>query len=335
MLQKLEQLYINISNLGLSSYSNQILNIIKFAEGPTVEPIQGDEDDSDVVLNNVSTERTYVVVGGDNPTKIVEKNNYKQEPYVYNGYRITGCINSSGLGEALMEYNNTSSASLRPGQSIVIPSLQYMVSNYNASNAIVQDSCVNGAVFNSYINSIQGQSECPRSDNAVISDSNLDPSWTPEPGELDTRQLPALIKCILNYAGMSQHYHLFQRLIWRESRSQGQSARSRANAVGFTQTINGHEEIARMAGIDISNYDIEGSAFDNIMFGALYFKYLLQRYNNDPYKALAAYNWGPGNLNSALRGDNTRNIRNWFTGPRPSFLSAETYGYVREIMQIQ
>jgi len=60
----------------------------------------------------------------------------------------------------------------------------------------------------------------------------------------------------------------------------------------------------------------------NITAGVRYLAQLLSQFG-DPYEALAAYNWGPGNLSNALAEWGS----NWF-----SYAPAETQAYVTEIL---
>jgi len=324
MLQRLDQLYKTIKSLGLNSHANKVLDVIKFAQASG----------------------TYTVVSGDVPGKIVksEEVGYTSESYTYNGQAVSGCLNLSGLGSALMMFNETSATSLQLGQKLNIPSLQLLIDNYNSSHQIIQTTCLEARRWSSYIDSAISQEQCSR-DTVTPDGENLNPDWTPESGE-DTRQLPALITCIAAAIDMNDSdKELFRRLVWRESRNDGQAARSSVNAIGYSQLINGHEQVANIAGIDISSFDITNSEFDNLLFGALYLKWLLERYSNDRHKALAAYNWGFGNLDDALGGDRSKDISNWFDGPSleenrrvvpsiPSKFRDETYGYVREILGI-
>ena len=50
----------------------------------------------------------------------------------------------------------------------------------------------------------------------------------------------------------------------------------------------------------------------NIRAGVYYFSKMMRKFNNDVHKALAAYNWGPGNVSTAVR----EYGENWFEGAR-------------------
>ena len=74
-----------------------------------------------------------------------------------------------------------------------------------------------------------------------------------------------------------------------ETESQfSQSARSGAGAIGVFQLM---PETAK--GLNVDPYDED----DNIRGGIKYIKQLLEMYDGDEKKALAAYNWGMGNVN--------------------------------------
>jgi len=88
----------------------------------------------------------------------------------------------------------------------------------------------------------------------------------------------------------AQQYNLppdvFRRLVGAESNF-NQYARSPTGAVGLTQLMPG---TAKMLGVDptIPEQAIQG--------GAMYLRQMLNQFGGDMNKALAAYNWGPGNV---------------------------------------
>jgi soluble lytic murein transglycosylase len=61
------------------------------------------------------------------------------------------------------------------------------------------------------------------------------------------------------------------------------------------------EYIARKHGIDWKGSDLLQDPVHNLRLGTAYLKHLLVMFKGDYHKVFAAYNWGPGNLNSALR----------------------------------
>jgi soluble lytic murein transglycosylase-like protein len=83
--------------------------------------------------------------------------------------------------------------------------------------------------------------------------------------------------------------HLLEALIWQESRG-NPGAVSRAGAVGLTQLM---PATARQLGVDPRD------PAQNLAGGAAYLRQQLNRFNGDLEKALAAYNAGPGRVESA------------------------------------
>lgn len=99
---------------------------------------------------------------------------------------------------------------------------------------------------------------------------------------------------------------LLEALIWQESRG-NPAAVSRAGAVGLTQLM---PATARQLGVNPRD------PVQNLAGGAAYLRQQLNRFNGDVEKALAAYNAGPGRVQSA--------------GGVPSI--PETKAYVRAIV---
>jgi hypothetical protein len=87
--------------------------------------------------------------------------------------------------------------------------------------------------------------------------------------------------------GMSEFKDLLVRQAFQESKF-NPDARSNKKAGGVMQIIPG---TAKELGVK-NVFD----AADNIRGGVKYMKQLLEKYDNDPEKALAAYNWGPGRV---------------------------------------
>lgn len=95
-------------------------------------------------------------------------------------------------------------------------------------------------------------------------------------------------------------------------------------AVGIAQVIPQFgPDYARMAGVDWNEQKLYSSAEYGMTLMRGGMQNYLKRYDNDIRKALAAYNWGPGNLNSAIR----RHGDNW-----EASAPAETRNYISKIL---
>lgn len=82
----------------------------------------------------------------------------------------------------------------------------------------------------------------------------------------------------------------------RETDSRGRRITSPKGAQGIMQVMPGTQRDPGF-GIKASN----GTPEDDARVGREYLAKMMQRYGNDPAKAWAAYNWGPGNLDAAIK----------------------------------
>jgi hypothetical protein len=145
----------------------------------------------------------------------------------------------------------------------------------------------------------------------------------------DRNKRNAAAKYILGAIDIGDKYDLFLRLLDKESGSLGSSANSEAGAFGVGQVTNiAVEDVNDLTGL--SGFDPRSNDFDNLVYAAWTFKLRLDQYGQDVYKALASYNWGPGNL--SRHNSNGGDISCWFGDTKPNFLPKETYDYVIFIM---
>lgn len=101
----------------------------------------------------------------------------------------------------------------------------------------------------------------------------------------------------------------------RETGRDGRRITSPKGAAGIMQVMPGTQRDPGF-GVKPSN----GTAEDDARVGRDYLAVMMKRYGNDPAKAWAAYNWGPGNLDKAI----AANGPNWLQNA-----PAETRAYVR------
>ena len=307
--RKLKSLKLYLDKSGLKDAASMVLGIIK-----------------------VCQESSHVFDENDKNWGNVAKRIYKRSTYTHpvHGDRNTeSCINWSGVGEELNRLHKERLGDIKGeyiqrGAELKYPSFQSMVDDYNDA---VQNVCVKGEAYRGHADSLSG-SACIKT-NDYGSGETFNQALVNRDAE-----------CILGEIGMLGKKELFFALIQAESSRLGQGAKSGAGAFGLAQltpiavkemervwTANGKVEY-------INNFDVEGSGHDNMAVAALYLKNLLRKYNGDEYRALASYNWGPGNLDNAIRGNSMtgRDISAWFTtATKPSFLEQETYDYVRKI----
>ena len=97
---------------------------------------------------------------------------------------------------------------------------------------------------------------------------------------------------------------LFVRLINQES-GFNPAARSEKGALGLAQVM---PETAKKPGFGVKPISDRLDPMESLRFGADYFAAMLKRYDGDVAKALAAYNFGPGNVDKGRKyPEETRN----------------------------
>ena len=120
-------------------------------------------------------------------------------------------------------------------------------------------------------------------------------------------------------SAVSQRYGIPQHMLYavwaQESRKGNMKQASAAGAKGHFQFMPG---TAKAYGISGREWDFDASSDA----AARYFQWLLKHYNGDHSKALAAYNWGNGNLDKAIK-----QYGNAWLSHAPK----ETQGYVNSI----
>lgn len=120
-------------------------------------------------------------------------------------------------------------------------------------------------------------------------------------------------------SAVSQKYGIPQHMLYsvwaQESRKGNMKKSSAAGVKGHFQFMPG---TAKAYGISGREWDFDASSDA----AARYFQWLLKHYNGDHNKALAAYNWGNGNLDQAIK----RYGNDWL-----SHAPKETQGYVNSI----
>jgi soluble lytic murein transglycosylase-like protein len=115
---------------------------------------------------------------------------------------------------------------------------------------------------------------------AALADVRINADTVPEPYAAKVQELAA--RYDLSPA-------LIEAVVWQESRWQA-SARSPAGARGLAQLMPG---TARSLGVDPDD------PLANLEGGARYLRYLVDHFDGDIEKALAAYNAGPGRVERA------------------------------------
>jgi hypothetical protein len=158
---------------------------------------------------------------------------------------------------------------------------------------------------------------------------------TAEPTEVDTEMLvdgdspyaAPLQEILANES--PELVELIQRQAMQESGGRqfddnGNPITSSAGAIGIMQVMPGTgPEAARMAGVPWDENAYYTDQNYNMLLGVAYLSEMLNRFDGDVEKALAAYNAGPGRLEQAL----AQNEENWL-----DLMPAETQNYVVSIL---
>jgi len=129
-------------------------------------------------------------------------------------------------------------------------------------------------------------------------------------------------------SGTPGHGSTFDRMVGAESsghqlNAQGQPLTSPKGAVGIAQLLpSTAQDAARMAGVAFDPQRFATDATYNRQLGQTYFNFLLNRYQGDETKAVAAYNGGLGRVDAAV----ARNGQNWL-----AVMPNETKAYVAKV----
>lgn len=135
-------------------------------------------------------------------------------------------------------------------------------------------------------------------------------------------QLPREVSSVLSPQAFDA---LFRSVIYQESRGLhvtegGYLVRSHAGALGITQVM---PDTGRMPGFGVRPLR-DSSKEEYIRFGRDYLIAMIKWFDGNLEMALAAYNWGAGSVEAAVR----RHGANWL-----NFAPLETRNYVRQVME--
>jgi len=86
---------------------------------------------------------------------------------------------------------------------------------------------------------------------------------------------------------------LIQKIIMAESSGDPKAVNKRTGAKGLMQIM---DDTAKQPGFGVDPLEDPFDPVENVRFGTQYFNAMLDRYDNDTVSALAAFNWGPGNV---------------------------------------
>ena len=111
---------------------------------------------------------------------------------------------------------------------------------------------------------------------------------------------------------------LIQKIIMAESSGDPKAVNKRTGAKGLMQIM---DNTAKKPGFGVKPLKDPFNAQENVRFGTDYFNAMLDRYNNDTISALAAFNYGPGNVDKWRK-----------KGSKFSKLPKETQNYINKIL---
>lgn len=136
-----------------------------------------------------------------------------------------------------------------------------------------------------------------------------------------------------SYGGRQADSQFFGRIVPIEGGTgrNGEFLTSPAGAIGPAQVMPGTApEAARLAGLKFDRTKYRSDPEYNLALGRAYYGEMLRQFGNDPVKAAAAYNAGPGSASkgTGVRGAMARATRSGRPGDWTSFLPGETKDYV-------
>ena len=111
---------------------------------------------------------------------------------------------------------------------------------------------------------------------------------------------------------------LIQKIIMAESSGNPKAVNKRTGAKGLMQIM---DDTAKQPGFGVKPLKDPFDAQENVRFGTDYFNAMLNRYDNDTISALAAFNYGPGNVDKWRK-----------KGSKFSKLPKETQNYINKIL---
>jgi len=111
---------------------------------------------------------------------------------------------------------------------------------------------------------------------------------------------------------------LIQKIIMAESSGDPKAVNKRTGAKGLMQIM---DDTAKQPGFGVDPLEDPFDPVENVRFGTDYFNAMLNRYDNDTISALAAFNWGPGNVDKWRK-----------KGSNFDKLPKETQNYINKIL---